>query len=158
VAHFANDRKAFGSIPVNHLSTSLSVLSSLLQRLPWRFVLSEYFLVKEGRKKSGVTGPGNMEHAPKPSHRAWQGIFMTTNNRCAGALSCRRNQLFHAHHENYVTRKPAFSSLTPYHILHQAFVTSVKEIVAERNIYIFARCSVKFDEPASRRCDQRADT
>jgi hypothetical protein len=62
--------------------------------------------------------------------------FFTTNDRCAGALSFRRNQLCLAHHENArATRKPAFSSLPPYDTLLQTFVISLKEIfIAKRRV------------------------
>jgi hypothetical protein len=122
---FASVRKALGSIPTNHSSSYLSMISSLLQWLPMglRIVLSEHFLVAETEKA------GSTRDAPKPSHCAWQRCILTTNDRCAGALSYKRNQLFLANHENvYATRKPAFLSMPPYHKLLRAIVTSLKKI------------------------------
>jgi hypothetical protein len=59
-------------------------------------VVSEQFLVAETGKRWTVTRPGNMADVPKLSHCSWQGIFLTADQR-AGALSGRRDQLFHAH-------------------------------------------------------------
>jgi hypothetical protein len=44
------------------------------------------------------------------------------------ALSCKRNQLLRAHHENiHATRKPAIPSLPSYLTLLEAFVMSLEE-------------------------------
>jgi hypothetical protein len=92
-------------------------------------------------------------------------VFLNTRDRCAGVLACGRNELFRTHHENvYATRKPACSSLPPYHMLLQAFVMPPKEIYFKKNqSFMFVRCSVvdifKCDEPRIlRKYEQRADT
>jgi hypothetical protein len=54
--------------------------------------------------------------------------FCTTRDRSASVLF-RRDQLLRANHENiYETRKPAFSSLLPYHTLIQALVICMNKI------------------------------
>jgi hypothetical protein len=82
VTHFCQRSERFWKRSWQPFLILLSMLSSLLQRLPWClqiFILSEHFEKKSGSDKSELWWMIQSCH------------IMTTNAQCAGALSCRRN-------------------------------------------------------------------
>jgi hypothetical protein len=96
---FVIARKAFGSTLGNHFSISLSLFSWLSQRLPGRsraIVFSKHTLA--GRQETvGRWQVRRISRMFQSRHIVFGKLLLTTNDRCAGALSCRRSPLYRAH-------------------------------------------------------------
>jgi hypothetical protein len=94
---FFPERKCFYTYTSAFVASAVAS-SVIANRCPFRTLLN--FPKRSSRV---AASPGDVTDAPKPSR--CKVLFY----RCVGALSCRRDQLFRAQHENVFTaRKPAF--------------------------------------------------
>jgi hypothetical protein len=81
-----------------------------------------------------MTSPGNIVDAPKLS-LCLARCFLSTNDQCAGALLCRRNQLFHAHISEclLLTASPGWPPFWNKLMVDKALFSSFVEVTAARS-------------------------